>query len=63
MVWTKFPFFYFWDLQALDYETTNSYTFTVQVRENLRNLRFPADNMNSAVTTAQVNIGQDICSL
>ncbi|XP_070772508.1 cadherin-5 [Enoplosus armatus] len=42
--------------QALDYETTNSYTFTVQVRENLRNLRFPADNMNSAVTTAQVNI-------
>lgn len=42
--------------QALDYETTPSYTFTVQVRENLRNLRFPADNVNSAVTTAQVNI-------
>ncbi|XP_068569067.1 cadherin-5 [Cebidichthys violaceus] len=42
--------------QALDYETTSSYTFTVQVRENLRNLRFPADNANSAVTTAQVNI-------
>ncbi|KAK9541219.1 hypothetical protein VZT92_001280 [Zoarces viviparus] len=42
--------------QALDYETTSSYTFTVQVRENLRNLRFPADNMISAVTTAQVNI-------
>ncbi|XP_075960279.1 cadherin-5 [Anarhichas minor] len=42
--------------QALDYETTSSYTFTVQVRENLRNLRFPADNMGSAVTTAQVNI-------
>ncbi|XP_044070445.1 cadherin-5 [Siniperca chuatsi] len=41
--------------QALDYETTNSYTFTVQVREDLRNLRFP-DNVNSAVTTAQVNI-------
>ncbi|XP_034753743.1 cadherin-5 [Etheostoma cragini] len=38
--------------QALDYETTNSYTFTVQVRENLR---FPAD-VNSAVTTAKVNI-------
>ncbi|XP_060896268.1 cadherin-5 [Labrus mixtus] len=42
--------------QALDYETTNSYTFTVQVRENLKNLRFPADNVNSAVTTAQVNV-------
>ncbi|XP_031732236.1 cadherin-5 [Anarrhichthys ocellatus] len=42
--------------QALDYETTSSYTFTVQVRENLRNLRFPADNTGSAVTTAQVNI-------
>ncbi|KAM6923126.1 cadherin-5 isoform 1-T2 [Lycodopsis pacificus] len=42
--------------QALDYETTSSYTFTVQVRENLRNLRSPADNMVSAVTTAQVNI-------
>ncbi|XP_034537331.1 cadherin-5 [Notolabrus celidotus] len=42
--------------QALDYETTKSYTFTVQVQENLRNLRFPADNVNSAVTTAQVNV-------
>ncbi|XP_070697470.1 cadherin-5 [Pempheris klunzingeri] len=42
--------------QALDYETTNSYTFTVQVRENLKNLRTPADNVNSAVTTAQINI-------
>uniref|UniRef100_UPI0037E821B7 cadherin-5 n=1 Tax=Semicossyphus pulcher TaxID=241346 RepID=UPI0037E821B7 len=42
--------------QALDYETTNSYTFTVQVRDNLKNLRFPADNVNSAVTTAQVNV-------
>uniref|UniRef100_A0A8C9ZA30 Cadherin-5 n=1 Tax=Sander lucioperca TaxID=283035 RepID=A0A8C9ZA30_SANLU len=42
--------------QALDYETTNSYTFTVQVRENLRNLHFPADNDGSAVTTAKVNI-------
>ncbi|XP_034465174.1 cadherin-5 isoform X1 [Hippoglossus hippoglossus] len=42
--------------QALDYETMNSYTFNVQVRENLRNLRFPADNVNSAVTTAQVTI-------
>uniref|UniRef100_A0A8D3BM65 Cadherin-5 n=1 Tax=Scophthalmus maximus TaxID=52904 RepID=A0A8D3BM65_SCOMX len=29
--------------QALDYETTDSYTFTVQVRENLRNLRFPVN--------------------
>ncbi|XP_039995704.1 cadherin-5 [Xiphias gladius] len=42
--------------QALDFEAVNNYTFTVQVRENLRNLRFPADNVNSAVTTAQVNI-------
>ncbi|XP_074503492.1 cadherin-5 [Sebastes fasciatus] len=42
--------------QALDYETMSSYTFTVQVRENLKNLRFPADNVDSAVTTAQVNI-------
>lgn len=40
--------------QALDYETTSSYTFTVQVRENLKNLRFPADNVNSALTSAQV---------
>lgn len=47
------------DRQALDYETTSSYTFTVQVRENLRNLRFPADNVGSAVTAAQVNIAQD----
>lgn len=39
--------------QALDYETTSSYTFAVQVRENMR---FPADNLNSAVTTAQVKI-------
>ncbi|XP_033935526.1 cadherin-5 [Pseudochaenichthys georgianus] len=39
--------------QALDYETKSIYTFTVQVRETLR---FPADNKNSAVTTAQVNI-------
>ncbi|XP_068426959.1 cadherin-5 [Clinocottus analis] len=42
--------------QALDYETTSSYSFTVQVRENLKNLRFPADNVNSATTTVQVNI-------
>lgn len=41
----------------------SSYTFTVQVRENLSNLRFPADNMNTAVTTAQVNNRQEICSL
>lgn len=42
--------------QALDYETTPSYSFTIQVKENLRNLRFPADNVNSAVTSAQVII-------
>ncbi|XP_077585527.1 cadherin-5 isoform X2 [Stigmatopora nigra] len=42
--------------QPLDYETRNSFTFSVQVRENLRNLRFPADNVATAVTTAQVNI-------
>ncbi|XP_054456421.1 cadherin-5 [Anoplopoma fimbria] len=42
--------------QALDYEIKNSYTFNVQVRESLNNLRSPADNVNSAVTTAQVNI-------
>nr|UUW46977.1 cadherin-5 [Platichthys stellatus] len=42
--------------QALDYETMSSYTINVQVRENLRNLRFPADNVNSALTAAQVNI-------
>ncbi|XP_044227926.1 cadherin-5 [Thunnus albacares] len=39
--------------QALDYETRDSYTFTVKVRENLQ---FPADNAASAVTTAQVII-------
>ncbi|TDH01563.1 hypothetical protein EPR50_G00181480 [Perca flavescens] len=39
--------------QALDYETKNSYTFTVQVKENLR---FTADNEKTAVTTAEVNI-------
>ncbi|XP_072246678.1 cadherin-5 [Leuresthes tenuis] len=37
--------------QALDYETKSSYSFAVNVRENLR---FPAENLNSAVTTAQV---------
>ncbi|XP_019719529.1 cadherin-5 [Hippocampus comes] len=42
--------------QALDYETRNSYSFSIQVRENLRNLRFPADNVATAVTTAQVNV-------
>ncbi|XP_061767340.1 cadherin-5 [Nerophis ophidion] len=42
--------------QALDYETRNSYSFSVQVRENLRNLRYPADNVATAVTTAQVNV-------
>ncbi|CAJ1066739.1 cadherin-5 [Xyrichtys novacula] len=42
--------------KPLDFETKDSHTFTVQVQENLRHLRFPADNVNSAVTTAQVNI-------
>lgn len=41
--------------QALDYETKSSYIFNVQVREDLH-LSFPADNKNSAVTSAQVNI-------
>lgn len=50
------------DSQALDFETLNSYTFSIQVRENLKNLRFPADNVNSAITAAQVNIAQKICS-
>ncbi|XP_068597556.1 cadherin-5 [Brachionichthys hirsutus] len=39
--------------KPLDFEKTSSYTFSIQVRENLR---FPADNMNSAVTAAQVHI-------
>ncbi|XP_008288502.1 cadherin-5 [Stegastes partitus] len=39
--------------KPLDFEKTSSYTFTVQVRENLR---FPADNVNSAVTSAQVTV-------
>lgn len=42
--------------QPLDYETRSSYTFTVTVRENLKNLRFPADNANSALLSALVNI-------
>lgn len=42
--------------QALDFEAKSFYTFIIQVQENLRNLRFPADNVNGAVTTAQVNI-------
>lgn len=46
--------------QALDYETTDSYTISVQVRENLRNLHVPADNVNNAVTMAQVNIRQKL---
>ncbi|KAM3862896.1 cadherin-5 [Diretmus argenteus] len=40
--------------QALDYETKSSYSFNIHVREN--NLQFPADNKDSAVTKAQVNI-------
>ncbi|KAF6737416.1 Cadherin-5 [Oryzias melastigma] len=39
--------------QALDYEKTRSYTFTVQVKEDLD---FPADNLNTAVTSAQVTV-------
>ncbi|XP_029377051.1 cadherin-5 isoform X2 [Echeneis naucrates] len=39
--------------QALDFEVTNSYSFSVQVKENVHGT---ADNANSAVTTAQVNI-------
>lgn len=38
----------------------NNYTFNVHVRESLKNLRFPADNVNSAVTTAQVIIAKEI---
>lgn len=40
--------------QALDYETRNSYTFTVKVEEELQ--FSPADNLNFANTTAQVTI-------
>ncbi|XP_017287281.1 cadherin-5 [Kryptolebias marmoratus] len=39
--------------KALDYETKNSYKFTVGVNENMR---FTADNSKSAVTRAEVNI-------
>uniref|UniRef100_A0A4W6BVG3 Cadherin-5 n=1 Tax=Lates calcarifer TaxID=8187 RepID=A0A4W6BVG3_LATCA len=39
--------------KALDYETTNNYTFTVRVREDLR---FPADNENRAVTTVNIRV-------
>lgn len=42
--------------QALDYETTNSYSFVVEVRENLRALHSPPDNVNSALTSAKVII-------
>ncbi|XP_041866187.1 cadherin-5 [Melanotaenia boesemani] len=42
--------------QPLDYETRNTYTFDVYVRENFMKLSFPADNLNSASTTAQVTI-------
>ncbi|MEQ2298742.1 hypothetical protein AMECASPLE_008505, partial [Ameca splendens] len=40
--------------QALDYETRNSYTFTVKLDEDLH--FSPADNFNVANTTAQVTI-------
>ncbi|CAG6016448.1 unnamed protein product [Menidia menidia] len=36
--------------QVLDYETKSIYTFAVQVEEKLR---FPAENLNSAITRAQ----------
>lgn len=39
--------------EALDFEKTNSYSFTVEVRENVQ---FPPDNRGSAVTSAQVKI-------
>ncbi|XP_053189581.1 cadherin-5 [Scomber japonicus] len=39
--------------QALDYETKDSYTFTVKVEENMR---YTADNAATAIKTAQVNI-------
>ncbi|XP_076016391.1 cadherin-5-like isoform X2 [Genypterus blacodes] len=40
--------------QALDYETKSSYSFNLHVRED--NLQSPADNKDSAITKAQVNI-------
>ncbi|XP_015236871.1 PREDICTED: cadherin-5-like [Cyprinodon variegatus] len=40
--------------QALDYETRTSYTFTVKLEEVLHSL--PADNINEAITSAQVTI-------
>ncbi|KAM6916077.1 cadherin-5 [Xenentodon cancila] len=40
--------------QALDYETMKSYTFTVEVQEDLGPLR--ADNVGKAVTRAQVTV-------
>uniref|UniRef100_A0A673CT81 Cadherin-5 n=1 Tax=Sphaeramia orbicularis TaxID=375764 RepID=A0A673CT81_9TELE len=42
--------------QPLDYETRSSYTFTVTVRENLKNLRFPADNANSALLSVNIRV-------
>ncbi|KAM8851698.1 cadherin-5 [Synchiropus picturatus] len=42
--------------QPLDYETRDSYNFTIQVRENHRNLRFSADNAGTALTSALVHI-------
>ncbi|KAM9727869.1 cadherin-5 [Menidia menidia] len=39
--------------QVLDYETKSIYTFAVQVEEKLR---FPAENLNSAITRAQVTV-------
>uniref|UniRef100_A0A3Q3KDT6 Cadherin-5 n=1 Tax=Monopterus albus TaxID=43700 RepID=A0A3Q3KDT6_MONAL len=42
--------------QALDYETTNSYSFVVEVRENLRALHSPPDNVNSALTSVIIKV-------
>nr|XP_004553553.1 cadherin-5 [Maylandia zebra] len=39
--------------EALDFEKTNSYSFTVRMKENVQT---PADNTNAAITSAQVNI-------
>ncbi|XP_059215275.1 cadherin-5 [Centropristis striata] len=39
--------------QALDYEKRSSYTFTVEVQETLD---YPADNRNTALTKAEINI-------
>ncbi|KAM9365209.1 cadherin-5 [Pholidichthys leucotaenia] len=42
--------------QPLDYEKKSSYSFSVKVDERFGNPRFVADNVDTAVTTATVNI-------